>query len=161
MRYVLSVLWQFFTKIFKKKKENLPSEKEAEEEVEEEVEEEESEEVEEEEGEESLAAAGEIKIVWSEGGDFQLYVDVFEINQDNAEVLALLLHNLNDGEMLTYFLQALQKWCEDNADRSLYVGTVFDVWKMLEDHTNNSHESLAVHASDVFNLKGPRGNERR
>lgn len=149
MRYVLLSAWRFFAKIFKKKKEDPPVETEMENLSD--------------DPESPLdnleSPAGEISIVWSEDGDFKLFIDIFEVNQTNAEVLALLLYNLNSGEMLTYFLQALQSWCDNNVDKSMYVGSVLEVWKMLENHANKRPESLAVHAADVFNLRGSRGNE--
>lgn len=100
--------------------------------------------------------SGKVTILWEgDTGDFSLYIDPKDTTEESAEVLALLLHSCNTGDMSYYFIKALQSWCEASVENSQYVGMVLDVWKVLEQTNSkpNDIDELAIHPSDVFNFK--------
>ena len=142
MRFLFSSFYNFIKKIFKRSETKQTSD----------LEEKDDHGIEPDQIEADENVSGKITIFW-EGvtGDFSLYIEPIDETAESAEVLALLLHSCNAGDMSYYFLKALQSWCETSVERSQYVGRVLELWKTLEEHSDT--DELAIHPSDVFNFK--------
>lgn len=98
-----------------------------------------------------------ITIQVREDGDFAVAMGFARMNDDAVDVSATILHMINSGMMIEYFIEALKLWGQDE-ERSRFAEKIIKEWKAVYEDDNLTADTatqykLAIDPSDVFGLK--------
>jgi len=98
-----------------------------------------------------------ITIQVREDGDFAVAMGFTRMNDEAVDVSATMLHMINSGIMIEYFIEALKLWGEDE-ERARFAAKIIKEWKSIYDDDNPAADTatqhrLAIDPSDVFGLK--------
>jgi len=106
-----------------------------------------------EETEQTAGGGGVLSIGYEvEAGDLSVDVDITDKGDVSVELLALILFQLENGTLSSFFYQALIVWAEENPERLIFneaVGTRIGELRGSE----VGERKLAVDPSAVFNFR--------
>ena len=101
-------------------------------------------------------ACATITLYMREDGEFAITSSFSNTDPEVVEVSSLILHMMNSGQLVDYFLKSLKLWGK-NTDNESFTLNIIKQWKTLFDQTDPNDDvvksKLAVDPSEVFSLK--------
>ena len=101
-------------------------------------------------------ACATIVLYMREDGEFAITSSFSNTDPEVVEVSSLILHMMNSGQLVDYFLKSLKLWGKNNNNQAFALD-VIKQWKILFEQTDPDStvvkSKLAVDPSEVFSLK--------
>lgn len=100
--------------------------------------------------------SGKMLFTWDgASGDFNIMLDVHEVDDDSSDTLGLLLYHIDNGDLTTLFIKAIKYWAEENQGSEEYARKVLATWQASIElaQISSKEEELAIDPSQVFNLR--------
>lgn len=85
-------------------------------------------------------------------GDFEVLFDTFDLSDNSADTLALILMLLANGKMNTYIGEAMGIWTEDDDAKHDFVKNVLEKIEYYDLLLAEKDEKPIVRPSQVFNM---------
>lgn len=101
-------------------------------------------------------ACATINLYIREDGEFAITSNFTDTSDEVIEVSSLILHMMNSGQLVDYFLKSLKLWGKSTNNEE-FILDIIKQWKVLyeqvESHNDGINSKLAVDPSEVFSLK--------
>ena len=101
-------------------------------------------------------ACATITLYMREDGEFAITSSFSNTDPEVVEVSSLILHMMNSGQLVDYFLKSLKLWGKNNNNQAFTLD-IIKQWKILFEQTDPDStvvkSKLAVDPSEGFSLK--------